>query len=147
MFSVQAEKADSSDPVYPSNLSAALYETGDYAGCVSAILRSWKLLNSQRDTRRDLVVRLSSRLAKALCFSARSNPSSRAFALDVADIKELKEFSLKSSSDAPSSSAIEELRRAWQDWETAESEVDALVQRGDLCLAALSRLPLFLKPL
>ncbi|EIW52006.1 uncharacterized protein TRAVEDRAFT_53988 [Trametes versicolor FP-101664 SS1] len=137
-----------SDPIYPSNLSAALYETGDYAGCVSAILRSWKLLNSQRDARRDLVIRLSSRLAKALCFSARSNPSSRlAFELHATDIKELKEFCLTSSSGASSSPATEELRRAWQDWETAESEVAALAQKGDLCLAAFSRLPLFMKPL
>lgn len=148
MLSIQAEKADTSDPVYPSNLSAALYETGDYAGCVSAILRSWKLLSSQREDKRDLVVRLSNRLAKALCFSAWSDRSSRhAPELHAADMRELKEFSLACSSDASSSRAIEELRSVWEDWETIESDVDALMNKGDKCLAALSRLPLFMKPL
>ncbi len=93
-------------------------------------------------------MRLSSRLAKALCFSARSNPSSHhALKLHSADIKELKEFSSAPSSDASSSPAIEELRRTWQDWEAAESDVDFFAQKSDLCLAALSRLPLFMKPL
>jgi hypothetical protein len=40
---VQAEKFDGTNPVYPSNLSAALFELGDYKGCTDAILRSWSL--------------------------------------------------------------------------------------------------------
>ncbi|RDB17580.1 hypothetical protein Hypma_001021 [Hypsizygus marmoreus] len=59
--SISAEKLDPTNPVYPSNLSAALYELGDYAGCINAILRSWSL-----DPEPTLAAKLSTRLAKAL---------------------------------------------------------------------------------
>ncbi|KAI0649800.1 hypothetical protein C8Q79DRAFT_923284 [Trametes meyenii] len=143
----KAEKANPSDPVYPSNLSAALYEAGDYAGCISAVLRSWKLLSSQQDPKRGLVVRLSSRLAKALCLAARADPGSRSdFDSRKAEIEELKSFCLKSA-DSVSGASSEEISRIWEDWETAKGELDDSVQKGAACSSALSRLPLFMKPL
>lgn len=93
-------------------------------------------------------MRLSSRLAKALCFSVTSKPSSRhALEVHAADVKWLKEFSFSNYPHVLPSPAVEGMRRAWKDWETVESDVDALVQRGGPCLGAFSQLPLFMKPL
>ncbi|KAF8876829.1 hypothetical protein BD779DRAFT_1677583 [Infundibulicybe gibba] len=68
----QAETADPTDVVYPSNLSAALYEIGDYAASVDAIVRALQILSVNEAQASDpLVQRLSARLAKALCHGAR----------------------------------------------------------------------------
>ncbi|KAH9848533.1 hypothetical protein C2E23DRAFT_785783 [Lenzites betulinus] len=142
----QAEKTDPKDAVYPSNLSAALYETGDYAQCISAVVRSWKLLEGQRDSKHDLIVRLSGRLAKSLALLAMSRPSA-CLVVDphMADIKELKEYSL--TAPASASPAMDGLRRAWQEWEILESNLDTYKDKSEACLGALSRLPLFMKPM
>ncbi|KAI0634386.1 hypothetical protein C8Q77DRAFT_1217561 [Trametes polyzona] len=142
-----AEKADPNDPVYPSNLSAALFEVGDYSGCVVAILRSWRLLRPQRDSKGDLVARLSSRLAKTLCFAARSDPEAiRTTKLYASDIAKLKEYSLKATSGA-SPVDIGELHRWWNEWEASKTGLGCFEEKKSKCLAALSRLPLFMKPL
>ncbi|KAI0672184.1 hypothetical protein C8Q78DRAFT_971990 [Trametes maxima] len=142
----KAEKADPADPVYPSNLSAALYEARDYAGCVAAVLRSWKLLSTQQEPKRDLVLRLSSRLAKALCLAVRADPGSRSvFESREADIEGLRSFCFKSTYSVGASS--EEISRIWEDWETAKGELADSLRKGSACSSALSRLPLFMKPL
>lgn len=57
--------------MFSSNLSAALYELGDYAGCVHAICRAAKIVqalqNKNDDQEKNLVLlqKLSSRLPKA----------------------------------------------------------------------------------
>lgn len=50
--------------MYPSNLTAALYELGHYATCCQTILDSWKLVEQATDA--VLAKKLSLRLAKAL---------------------------------------------------------------------------------
>ncbi|KAK0230370.1 hypothetical protein IW262DRAFT_397327 [Armillaria fumosa] len=67
----QAEEIESDDPVYPSNLSAALYEMGDYAGSYQAILRSAKLLSKSPNL--PLAAKVSLRLPKALIYGLRNN--------------------------------------------------------------------------
>ncbi|KAJ7452811.1 hypothetical protein FB451DRAFT_1373943 [Mycena latifolia] len=62
----QAEQLDHANPVYPSNLSAALFEMGDYSACVAAILRSCSQLDFETNTNAALASRLSVRLAKSL---------------------------------------------------------------------------------
>ena len=61
----QAEAASPKDHIYPSNLSAALFEKGDYQNCFDAICRSWRLLSAEDNPA--LAVRLSVRLAKTVC--------------------------------------------------------------------------------
>ncbi|KAF9526017.1 hypothetical protein CPB83DRAFT_896481 [Crepidotus variabilis] len=58
---------DPKNPVYPSNLSAALYELGDYADAFHSILRSQRL-----DPEPTIVLKLSARLAKTLSHRLRS---------------------------------------------------------------------------
>ncbi|KAJ7218678.1 hypothetical protein GGX14DRAFT_437608 [Mycena pura] len=60
----EAEKLEPTNPIYPSNLSAALFEMGNYTECASAILRCCSHLDFE--TQAPLASRLSIRLAKAL---------------------------------------------------------------------------------
>ncbi|KAI0357701.1 hypothetical protein OH77DRAFT_1475432 [Trametes cingulata] len=137
----KAEQRDPTDPVYPSNLSAALFETGDYLGCASAVLRAWKLLRDQRDAKRDLILRLSARLAKALPFCVQSQPnSSGVLRASENDIKEIRDYAL-------SCSPSEDLSRAWAEWGATDAESEERARRRDICLSKLSRLPLFMKHL
>ncbi|KAI0366567.1 hypothetical protein BV20DRAFT_1002228 [Pilatotrama ljubarskyi] len=137
----KAERFDPNDPVYPSNLSAALYEAGDYRDCVAAVSRAWKLLKEQPDAKPDLSSRLSSRLAKALCLLVQSQPSSReAFKEYEATIQELQDHALSSSPDG-------ELAKAWKDWQAMNVDPEHRARKCDAALSSLSRLPLFMKPL
>ena len=70
----QASNCDSDDPTYPSNLSAALYELGDYPAAVHAILRAFHLLAPDgrvADASVQLARKLSLRLVKALLHASR----------------------------------------------------------------------------
>ncbi|KAI0366579.1 hypothetical protein BV20DRAFT_971757 [Pilatotrama ljubarskyi] len=144
----QAEKADPTDPVYPSNLSAALYEIADYAGAVDAVLRAWEKLRGKADAKPDLVPRLSSRLAKALCLGVRARTISRDILLGrKADIWALRDAGIKGLEEGNKSTIREELLLVWKEWDATEPDVDSFVQKSDAALAALSRMPLFSKPL
>ncbi|KAI0329760.1 hypothetical protein GY45DRAFT_1279063 [Cubamyces sp. BRFM 1775] len=146
----KAEKANAKDPVYPSNLSAALYETGDYLACAAAILRSWKLLQDQPEPKSDLIIRLSTRLAKALTFAVLSNTASEADLKAYEEgIKTLRErsFAIPTASTGSAVNAVDELSRAWQQWDVVQSESEERTQKSDPCLRNLSRLPIFMKPL
>ncbi|KAI0357702.1 hypothetical protein OH77DRAFT_1421794 [Trametes cingulata] len=137
----KAERFDPSDPVYPSNLSAALYEAGDYLGCVSAVSRAWRLLREQPDAKPDLCTRLSARLVKALCVSVQSQPSSKESLKEYeVHIQELQDRALSSSPDG-------DLARAWRDWEAMTAKAEERARRSEISLSGLSRLPLFMKPL
>ncbi|KAJ7607618.1 hypothetical protein DFH06DRAFT_1111847 [Mycena polygramma] len=63
----KAEQLDPNNPIYPSNLSAALFEMGDYTECTSAILRCCSHLDFE--TQASLASRLSIRLAKSLSYA------------------------------------------------------------------------------
>lgn len=143
--SLQAEKADPHDAVYPSNLSAALYEAADYAACSEAVLRSWRLLQSHGDAKSDLIVRLSGRLAKSLCHGVRAKTiTSGPLAANRPDIKHIRDAAAKASASALVS---EELTRVWSEWDVAEAEALAYVENGREALRGFSRLPMFYKPL
>lgn len=60
---IQATKLDLDNAVYPSNLSAALYEAGHYEACAEAIFVSW-----MRQPTGSVSKKLSPRLAKSLVF-------------------------------------------------------------------------------
>lgn len=139
----QAEQTDPTDPVYPSNLSAALYEIGDYAGCTDAVLRAWRLLEG-KDTKPDLLVRLSNRLAKALSLGVRARAISQT---DEAGIKELRKAAETASVGVGNATAAEDLARTWEEWDATAPDVKAFAEQSDVAISSLSRLPLFSKPL
>ncbi|VDB88211.1 unnamed protein product [Peniophora sp. CBMAI 1063] len=62
----RAEQLAPNDPVYPSNLSAALFEAGDYAAAFDAIARSWSALSIANGPDISLALRLSARLARTI---------------------------------------------------------------------------------
>ncbi len=103
----QAEKLDPNSPVYPSNLSSALYELGDYASCMEAILRSWAL-----EPGPELSLRLSTRLAKALSQGVQ-NGSIQPSVVEQNEpaIKDLERFSTTDNVDAI---------QAWNIWKNVE---------------------------
>lgn len=71
----QASNCDTDNPTYPSNLSAAFYELGDYLATVNTILRAFQILapNGQiADTNTQLAQKLSIRLVKALLHGTRN---------------------------------------------------------------------------
>ncbi|KAJ7609070.1 hypothetical protein FB45DRAFT_945295 [Roridomyces roridus] len=92
-----AQKLDPKSSVYPSNLSAALFEEGDYLSCISAIDRWWRLYRPADfeenplgpDSRVSL--RLAGRLAKALGHAVRNGSLSTLRLHDLRDtIAELR---------------------------------------------------------
>ena len=129
----QAEKLDPDSPVYPSNLSSALYELGDYASCMEAILRSWAL-----EPGPELSLRLSTRLAKALSQGVQ-NGSIQPSVIEQNEpaIKELERFSTTDNVDAI---------QAWKIWKNVKK---GLGHHSDLVREAkfrFSKLPIF-KPM
>ncbi|KAF8876861.1 hypothetical protein BD779DRAFT_1677610 [Infundibulicybe gibba] len=92
----QAEITNSTDPVYPSNLSAALYEMGDYAASMDAIVRAWCLLfRDENQASERLAQRLSVRLAKALCHGARCGSITHAMVNTPPNQRAIAELSRK----------------------------------------------------
>ncbi|KAK0437373.1 hypothetical protein EV421DRAFT_1828683 [Armillaria borealis] len=81
----QAEEISPRDAIYPSNLSAALYELGDYCGSFEAICRAVQKL----DCSSSLHQRLSPRMAKCLIYGSRSGTisyeliSQNTFAIEI----------------------------------------------------------------
>lgn len=73
----EAANLDAKSPVYPSNLTAALYELGHYAACCQSILGCWKLVGQAADL--GLAKKLSSRLAKALVLGLQDGSVSCSF--------------------------------------------------------------------
>lgn len=118
--------------MYASNLSAALYEVADYAGCMKAVLRSWNLLKSNPSAKTELIIRLSTRLAKAMCNGARSGViSSKMLRENNQAIRHLEESTIDLPSSSSNAVSFEELVRVWQEWRqlelhNAEASTDAL---------------------
>ncbi|TFY72532.1 hypothetical protein EVG20_g469 [Dentipellis fragilis] len=126
-----AEETSKSEYVYPSNLSAALYEIGDYAGCRDAIFRAWNLMGPKPDQKVGL--RLSTRLAKALSYCARQTPETS----DAQDmIGKIRTMPQDGTPDP-------ENQRAWKIWDEVCGERQRVVDGGKDALARFSVLPVF----
>ncbi|KZV73536.1 hypothetical protein PENSPDRAFT_648881 [Peniophora sp. CONT] len=109
----KAEDAVPTDPVYPSNLSAALYEAADYAGAFSAILRSWSLLQNANETKNVLALRLSTRLARTLA----NGLSYGSFSLGDVNDATAGVQGLRARADEGDEPANVEARRLWKEWD------------------------------
>ena len=122
-----------------------MYEIGDYAKCVDAVIRSWNILKDKTDAKPDLILRLSTRLAKSLCHGVRAGTILQE---TLAKYKEDVMLLQEAAAEHPASAAAsEEHGRVWEDWETVKLEMDDYAKKGESCLCGLSRLPLFLKSL
>ena len=142
--SSKAEEIDPADPVYPSNLSAALYEAGDYLGSVNAIVRSWRVVKGNEEGRETFLVRLATRLARALCHGVSGGKIVLDTLLHIrGDLQDLKAAAW-ARAEGP---AKEDMHRVWNEWTAVESDIDTFASRRDTCLQAFSRLPIFCKPL
>ncbi|KAJ7483291.1 hypothetical protein FB451DRAFT_1234002 [Mycena latifolia] len=151
---VKAEELCPTNPVYASNLSAALFEEGDYLSCVTTIDRWCKLHGSKKpsssgentatpgpdssiDQNEALALRLSGRLAKALSHGVRSGSVSQKQIDDIgATISELE---LVGFAGEP------ELRRVWADWNHIARETGDRDENIAQAHARFSVLPIFRK--
>ncbi|KAI0719796.1 hypothetical protein C8T65DRAFT_736355 [Cerioporus squamosus] len=140
----QAEKADPNNPVYPSNLSAAPLELGDYAGCLESVLRAWRCMPAQSDQKMELATRLGRRLCKALCHGARAGTITRdSLTKHREGIDQLRVASSTECSKGDASSGVQ----GWEEWDSTRLEIDECAKKRDVCLAGLARMPLFFQPL
>ncbi|KAJ7041619.1 hypothetical protein C8F04DRAFT_994717 [Mycena alexandri] len=106
----KAEAAAPQENVYPANLSAALYEMGDYLACLEAISRSWKLSGGGANIG-TLALRLSTRAAKALAHGIRGGTINAAFLERHAPMIAELETVASQQQDSNDESA-----RVWREW-------------------------------
>ncbi|RDB21926.1 hypothetical protein Hypma_010914 [Hypsizygus marmoreus] len=133
----RAEEASPNNAVYPSNLSAALYENGEYAECIEAIVRSWERISA--DSNPGLTPRLSTRLAKALCHGVRNGSISQDFIDSHSDtIIEMQLASLIVDGNAATTT-----QTPWEEWKSVESESENREQLTQDASRRLSDLPIF----
>lgn len=105
-------------------------------------------MQEKEDEKAELVVRLSTRLARALCHGVRAGSVlSSTYTANEEDLEMLQVAAAAKLSTSGNTSSKEEWRRAWKDWENAHAEIEEYGDQGDACLSALSRLPLFCKAL
>ncbi|KAJ7327536.1 hypothetical protein DFH08DRAFT_940827 [Mycena albidolilacea] len=113
----QAEAAAPQENVYPSNLSAALYEMGDYSACLDAISRSWTLSASPA-----LALRLATRAAKALAQGVRGGTIGPvALAKHAQPIAQLETIAMQQESSA-GVNIQPECVRVWREWHAIAAE-------------------------
>lgn len=124
--------------MYSSNLSAALYEAGDYTACFLAIIRSSKLLLAETDRNNNLIDRVSTRLARTLRYGIRSGRLSYRFVTSdsakgiIAELKRIQETSENA-----------DLKKAWEEWEQVENTMDKVAEESASARERLVRLPSF----
>ncbi|KAI0687197.1 hypothetical protein C8T65DRAFT_770881 [Cerioporus squamosus] len=141
-FLEYAEQADLTNPVYASNISAALLELGDYAGCVESVFRAWRSLRAQLNQKEELVTRLSRRLTKALCHGARAGMiTGDTLATHSEGIDQIR----VASSTASCNNKDDSVAQGWAEWDATKLEMDGYAKKRDICLDALSRMPVFLQ--
>ncbi|KAJ7147614.1 hypothetical protein C8R43DRAFT_1010132 [Mycena crocata] len=133
----KAEKLCPSNPVYSSNLSAALFEEGDYLSCALTIDRCWKLHGSKANIDPGLALRLSGRFAKALSHGVRSRSVADRQINDMATtITDLRSLGL---AEEP------EVGRLWADWDNIAGETGDKENNVAEASRRFSLLPMFRK--
>ncbi|KAJ6568362.1 hypothetical protein DFH09DRAFT_1155208 [Mycena vulgaris] len=145
----KAEELCPTNPVYASNLSAALFEEGDYLSCVATIDRWCKLhgpksasggteeLDPSLAPTRALALRLSGRLAKALGHGVRTGSVSQKQIDDIGTT--ISQLELVGEAGEP------ELRRLWADWHHIAREIGDRDENRAEARARFSDLPIFRK--
>ena len=146
---MQAAQLDARTVVYPSNLSAALFEVGDYARCADAVLRAWNLVRGQPNRKPELVSRLSARLAKALRHGVYVGTVSQgSVQLLEDDIVSLRDASAVAASvERIGTSSEEAVSRGWEEWDNTLPVLVDLASKRELGLKTFSRIPIYYQPL
>ncbi|TCD63142.1 hypothetical protein EIP91_005901 [Steccherinum ochraceum] len=134
----KAESIAPREAVYPSNLSAAHYELGDYAASLQAIQRAFENIPSTEDVS-PLAIRLSTRLAKVLSHGVRDGSISSEM------LKDTSEMLSRISTLAENPDFGQELGAAWKDWRRVESEKERVSRGAAGAKAHLSSLPILRK--
>ncbi|KAJ7036536.1 hypothetical protein C8F04DRAFT_953716 [Mycena alexandri] len=133
----EAERLCPTDPTYASNLSASLFEEGDYVSCAMAIDRWCQLEGSKSLKDTNLGQRLSGRLAKALNHGVRSGSVSPDLLRDFEST--LLELQCVAQKGKP------ELRQLWVDWDRIAAEAGDRDENVAAARARFSALPIFRK--
>lgn len=131
--------------MYPSNLSAALYELGDYKGSYEAICRSADLLTKEQ-WESPLAKRLSARIAKCLRYGARSGvitPDMAEKAPAVCD--KLRSTGRQPSGDSAPGTAAD-AASAWDEWDFVKGEMNKVTGNANDARGRLAQMPIFRKP-
>ena len=131
---------------------AALYEAGDYAPCVDAILRAWKLLSAQPNSKSDFLTKLSVRLAKSLCHGTRAKAISpvvlQGFRDEVARQRKALSFDARQeASNVNAGGDAGDLTFAWKAWDEEQSWMQDVPKNEIRDRDALSNLPILTKSL
>ena len=134
----EAEKLDPSNPVYASNLSAALYELGDYVSAMNAALRSWSSIKSRNDeTDAALSLKLSTRLAKCLSQGFQDGTITASLVEQNAEsIKALEGFSSQEKEGF-------ENAHAWNAWKAIRPALSHQQELSHEAKVRLSKMPMY----
>lgn len=146
LFYAQAEAVAPHDPVYASNLSATLYELGlgKYAGCIDAIMRSWKHISTELHD--SLLLELSSRLPRSLCQGIRSGTISQGYIYEKRDLFE-QMYSVGAPIAQKDLSVFSEYEKLWAEWRFIDNESTNREAAANEARNNLSLLPILRKPL
>lgn len=125
-LALQAEKSDPDNHIYPSNLSAALYEVGDYLGCIHAICRAWKKLPTSPEADTVLIQKWSLRLGKALRYGAIP------LGPEVEKVRDVIEALQALAKEGPAA-------EAWKQWVHAEPRDDGAVRAAQKRFVGMSK--------
>ncbi|KAI0318122.1 hypothetical protein OF83DRAFT_1117752 [Amylostereum chailletii] len=123
---LRAEKQNPEDPTFASNLSAALFEAGDYAGCFSALSRSFTAISANPEGKEALALRLSTRLAKTLSngLTAGSVTIAR-----IEDEREVVEGLKAKMENEGGGKAGDEARKEWKEWGRVKVEIGGIGEK------------------
>lgn len=119
--------------MYPSNLSAALYELGDYATCFQAICRA---IDKCPDANATLLPRLYLRLAKTLSHGVRNASISG---------QSLKDNSTAIDRMESAKGMNVEFERALRDWRREKTDMATVADGAAKAKSRLAHLPIFKK--
>lgn len=122
----QSEAVDPTDPVFPSNLSAAQYELGQYAECIKTIVRAWLLLKKATEPKPDLALRLFNRLGKAMVQGVAEGSFNRTvFTETLWGIESLKHGIVTLALRNPENTAYSDAVLAWSDMLHFKDQIDS----------------------
>ncbi|TCD63143.1 hypothetical protein EIP91_005902 [Steccherinum ochraceum] len=135
---IAAESFAPGEAVYPSNLSAAFFELGDYAASFQAIRRAFQNISNTDDVL-PLSARLSIRLAKVLSHGVRDGSISSEMLKDDGEILDR----VSALVDKPDAGG--ELVAAWKAWQRVDREREKVLRGTASAKARLLSLPIFRK--
>ncbi|KAK7056830.1 hypothetical protein VNI00_002547 [Paramarasmius palmivorus] len=131
----QAEQADPTSALYPSNLSAALFEQGKYLGTIDAISRCYANL-SDETTKQKLTPKLTTRLLKAFCYGVRNNT------ISLQDITTHRAVLRDFSACAESGTTDRDMKQNWLAWKRVEGEFRRVKDSEREALSRLASIPM-----